>query len=279
MPAPRTRSAHRRRGRGAAVPEPRPPPWRGCRHGRRAPGPSTSAFKRVSCRMACSPSGPSHPRSMTAVRCAALTPSASGGEATVTRPEPIRSAARAASRAAPVRVAPPEATRVWPRSYLCDESPGLRQSPQPECRVVGKQVSALGRQNLPADADIRHLDLAAMRPPRHQQVAGLSRREGHGAGGLDGNAPHRSRIAVDAGGKIDGENRQARSVHPVDDVPRRAVEIAGEAGAEERIDDQVGVGERCLFEQPRPVRPSPARLPRHRPSERSRLPRRHRDTR
>ena len=107
---------------------------------------------------------------------------------------------------------------------------------------------------------------AAMRPPRHEQMAGLSGREGHGAGGLDGDAPHRSRIAVDAGGKIDRQNRPARSVHPLDDVPRRAVEIAGEAGAEQRVDDQVGLGEGRRFRRPRPRRPSPAPPRPHRPS-------------
>ena len=45
-----------------------------------------------------------------------MTPSASGGEATVTSPAPIRNAPRAARRAAPVRVAPPDATGTLPLS-------------------------------------------------------------------------------------------------------------------------------------------------------------------
>src|SRR5207248_3787086 len=48
---------------------------------------------------------------------------ADAGAATVTRPAPIRAAARAASRPAPVITAPP-AISAWPRVYLWLSGPG-----------------------------------------------------------------------------------------------------------------------------------------------------------
>ena len=56
---------------------------------------------------------------MTEVKALALTTRASNGLAKVTSPAPARSAARADSRAAPVKEAPPETTSAWPREYLC----------------------------------------------------------------------------------------------------------------------------------------------------------------
>ena len=57
-------------------------------------GPMTTAFRRSSARISPRPSEPSIARIMIAVRCAAWTASASGGEATVTSPAPTRSAPR-----------------------------------------------------------------------------------------------------------------------------------------------------------------------------------------
>ena len=93
-PRPRSSSAHRRRARHAALAaldraastqarRPSPTP---------APGPSTSALNRRSSSSAASSPAPSHGASMIAVSCAALTASASRGEAMVTSPAPPRSA-------------------------------------------------------------------------------------------------------------------------------------------------------------------------------------------
>ena len=60
------------------------------------------ALRRLSERSVLSPLGPSNGFTMIAVSCAALTPTASGGLATVTSPAPARSAPRAPNRAAPV---------------------------------------------------------------------------------------------------------------------------------------------------------------------------------
>ena len=87
-------------------------------------GPSNTAFLRLSARMRARSSGPSNGCSMMAVRCAALTATASGGLATVTSPAPTRSAPRAPSRAAPVWASGPETTNAWPRPYLWPSSFG-----------------------------------------------------------------------------------------------------------------------------------------------------------
>ena len=137
---------------------------------RRAPAraPRRCAARRRGSRS--SPAAPSIGSSMIAVRCAALTASASGGEATVTSPAPTRSAPRAASRAAPVRVAGPETTTAWPRSYLCPSRGQRRQ--RPEARPVPKAVAAgSSSSTLGVDADVGD-----------QRPAGMSRGPA-GAGG------------------------------------------------------------------------------------------------
>jgi hypothetical protein len=62
---------------------------------------------------------------MTARLAAALIANASRGVAMVTRPAPARKAPRAARRAAPVEVGPPETTTAWPRAYLCPFTRGM----------------------------------------------------------------------------------------------------------------------------------------------------------
>ena len=66
----------------------------------------------------------SNVRTITASRCAALTAAASGAAYSVTSPEPILRPARAASRAAPVLVAPPLTTIRRPRACLCASTDG-----------------------------------------------------------------------------------------------------------------------------------------------------------
>ena len=135
--------------------------------------------------------------------------------------------------------------------------PGPRQRMIPKVRIVGEEVAALGRQGRAADADIRHLDRAAITPPRHQQMAGLAGGEGHGPGGSDRHAPHLTGIAVDAGRQVHRQNRPPRSIHALDSEPRRAFEIACEAGAEQSIDDDDPPPGKA---DPPPARPLPTSL-------------------
>ena len=145
--------------------------------------------------------------------------------------------------------------------------PGLRQSPRQRSGCVGEKVSALGRQNLPA------MPMSATSTSPQCARPGMRRWPGFRAAkvtvriGLDGDAPHRSRVAVDAGGQVDGENRQARSVHPLDRRARAAPSRSrARPAAEERIDDQVGVGEGCLVRSRDRSGPVPRGFAPHRPS-------------
>ena len=84
-----------------------------------------------------------------AVSWAALTRGAPrGGEAMVTRPAPIRRAARAASRAAPVRSAPPDATRAG-RGCICGWTRWARQGRPPEGGPVAEEATARRRRAPP----------------------------------------------------------------------------------------------------------------------------------
>ena len=113
---------------------------------------------------------------ITAVRCAALTATASGGLATVTRPAPERSAARAASRAAPVRCAETdEHERRAARVFVARPSAAAAPRARPPARwrrLAGDRVERGGR-----DADVGEPDRAAVRPPRHSRCPGLRRKK------------------------------------------------------------------------------------------------------
>ncbi len=82
------------------------------------PGPIATALSRLSAKSALKPMAPSNGFTMIAVRWAALTPTASIGLATLTRPAPTRRAPRAPSLAAPVACAGPLTTTACPRAYL-----------------------------------------------------------------------------------------------------------------------------------------------------------------
>ncbi len=73
-------------------------------------------------------------------------------------------------------------------------------------------------------------------------MAGLSTKECDRSRRLDGWSQSRTRASVDAARHIDRENGDARCVHLLDDARRCALERAGQASAEQRIDDQVGLG-------------------------------------
>ena len=83
------------------------------------PGPIATTFLRASLSNCSSAAASSASRSMTLMSAPAFIAIASRGLARVTSPAPARSAAAAASRAAPVNDAPPQTTRACPREYLC----------------------------------------------------------------------------------------------------------------------------------------------------------------
>ena len=177
-------------------------------------------------------------RSMTAVRCAALTASAFGGLASVASPAPARRAAPAASRAAPVRVIGPETTRTWPRRYLCASHVGRGSADGPQRRRVLERARADRVEDRRGNADVDEAHRAARGPAGIEQVAGLLAKERDAGGRRDAGAGRDAGVGAKAAGQVDGEDRRARGVGRGDEAGGRAFERPVEAGAEQRVHDQ-----------------------------------------
>ena len=134
----------------------------------------------------------------------------------VTSPAPPRRAASAASRAAPVMVAPPT-TVTWPRRILVRLR--LRASAGATAPAGWRSRSLAHRcSTAVGQADIGQHRLAAQLAPRQQQMPGLEPEEGHRQRRLRRIAAHR------AGGAIE----PARHIHR-DHAPRRAQRIGDDA--------------------------------------------------
>ena len=120
---------------------------------------------------------------MTAVSAAALTGSASRGEASVTSPAPARSAARADIRAAPVEAISPDTTRTCPRAYLWPSIRGTGNDLRQNCGVFSKRLRTDLVQHVRVDADIGDADAAALHAAGQQEMRRLLAEESHGLGG------------------------------------------------------------------------------------------------
>jgi len=70
----------------------------------------------------------------------------------------------------------------------------------------------------------------------------LLAKEGDGEDRRRRDAAHGSGRAVDAARHVDRDDGQPARDHPGDHIPGHAVDRAREAGAEQRVDDQAGVG-------------------------------------
>ena len=105
-------------------------------------------------------------------------------------------------------------------------------------------VGADGIEDGGGDADLCERDVAAEAAAGVEEVAGLAAEEGDGAGGgydrgvFGGGL---SRVAIKARRHVDGENGDAGGVGGGDDLCRFFSQRAGEAGAEQGVDDQAGV--------------------------------------
>ena len=143
MRAPRTTSAHRRRGRGRAAPVPRPPPSPACRHGRRAPA-QNEGIEALVLQDGVQPlrtvAAPQHDRGqMRRVDPEGFGRRGHRHEAGADPQRRPRRQPRGARSGSPRR----RATRAWPRSYLCDDEPRPREAPQPQRRVLGERSPRL----------------------------------------------------------------------------------------------------------------------------------------
>ena len=110
----------------------------------------------------------------------------------------------------------------------------------PQGWIVDPHLASDTGNHSVANADVRHLHLTAMEPAGKQHMAGLPAHERDGMERLDCCAAHLATVGVDTGRDIHGHNRPAAGVDTLDERMGHPLHIAGEAGAEERIDDYVG---------------------------------------
>ena len=158
-------------------------------------------------------------------------------------PAPERSAARAASRAAPVRCAAPLRTRTAPRAYLWLSAPGVRERPAPDGGRVDEGLRRDARERRFGNADVGEPDRPAEHAPRQQQVARFEAEEGDARARLDRDAANLAGLAVETGGNVDRDHAPAgagESIDALDDRFRDALDVAREPGAEQSVDDAIG---------------------------------------
>ncbi len=143
-------------------------------------------------------------------------------------------------RTAPVRPREPPAIVTWPELNLVDRGPrcGARAS------TAGSIVPAGGfRRSAGGDPDRHHPQLAGLPLAGGDPLAELGGVEADGEVGLDHRAGDLAAGGVDPGGDVAGDDRRAAAVDRRDrrrgGLPRRA----GEAGAEDRVDDRAGAGQ------------------------------------
>ena len=150
----------------------------------------------------------------------------------VTRPAPPRLAASAASRAAPVIVAPPT-TVTWPREYLwdCDPGTGSRHS----SGRLAKHDGTTCFSTAPGSPISASTSLAAQFPARQQKVPRLQPEERHGQRGLRRKATHRAGRAIEPARHIHSNHTPRRAQRIGDD----AIHVARQAGAEHGVDHQL----------------------------------------
>lgn len=126
---------------------------------------------------------------------------------------------------------------------------GAWQVGSPQVGTVRRERRASHSDVLVTHADIGHHDAPAQPPTRVEKVAGLARREGHGGRGLDGHSPHRTRIGVDAGRNIDGDDGPTAGVYAIDRRRGDPIDLTGQTNAEQRIDQHIKGLRVCLVER------------------------------
>ena len=126
----------------------------------------------------------------------------------------------------------------------------------PERRIVEEGLRPDAGQHVGLDADIGHLDRAAMDAAGQQHVSGLAAKERHGPARAHRAAHDGAARPVDAACEIDRDNRRGARVHRLDEGARRTLDRTIEAGAEQGIDDHVRLLERVRLgrlDQPLPA--------------------------
>ena len=191
-----------------------------------APGPMTMALRRESARSSAKPAAPvewrDHHRG--GVRGIDRDGVERAGQRDEAGAGP--SAARAASRAAPVMARPPDRTSAEPREYLCEVDAQTRKGGAPDRRRIGENagpIAASAAAPMPISARTRRPQSAR---PGSSRWPGLRRKKVTLALASHRDAAHRARLAVDARWQVDarasGRPRACESVDPLDASARFA---------------------------------------------------------
>ena len=144
----------------------------------------------------------------------------------------------------------------------------------PQCRAVDAQPRVVGRHHRIGDADVREPGRAAMQPPGQQEVPGLQAAEGDGEPGAGRGTEDRAGGAVDAGRHVDGHHGPIGRGQRLDHAQGDALQRPRQAGAEQRVDDQLGAVQarrRQALDRARPSRGGPGGVARRAPLWRTRV--------
>ncbi len=164
--------------------------------------------------------------------------------ATVTRPAPPRTAPRAARIAAPALPREPATRSTCPKSPLWAAERPFRQLLRQLLRDQYLEIARGARAEIEWHSQIGDRELPDPLRRRQQQVRELRRAEGHRRLGTNRRTDRMRPAGVQSTRDIDREARRRQRVHPLHELGVRRGERPFEAGAEERVDDEVGAGGR-----------------------------------
>ena len=175
-----------------------------------------------------------------------MTATASGGLASETIPAPARSAARAASRAAPGLVRRPRENHRRPARIFVRTVIGAGKRAAPQGRPIHEGVRPDPGENTRRNADVGEADRPAERSSRLERMARLQTEKGHCGGRFDRDAAHLARRSVDTRRRVDCKDAATRprvGVDPLHEGTGFPVDVARQARAEERVDHAGGAVE------------------------------------
>ena len=193
-----------------------------------------------------------------------------------TRSSPARR--RRAARRAP-QAAPRRSSRCRPRpprhgrACICGRRAAAGETARPKARANSGMFAALIRSSTLAGMP---MSATSMRPqcsrPGSSRCPGFLRKNVTVSRAMHRRAHHRAGRSVDAARQIDRTDRTARGIHRLDQRARLALHRPVEAGAEQRVDDDMRARQPRRIRRLRSRRSSVAPRSRHRLCSRSMLP-------
>ena len=165
-------------------------------------------------------------------------------------PAPARIAAPEDIRTEPVRPREPPAIVTWPELNLVERAP--RRGANSSTPRVDRPRGRLGRRAR-RDPDRDHAELTAVPLPGGDPMSELGGMEADREIGLDRHALDLAAGGINPGGDVAGEDRRLAPVDRLDRRQGRFTRRAGEAGAEDRIDDRTRAGQGLHRGRPGPA--------------------------